>query len=211
MLFFFNHTLSGWLPRLTGAKERHADQRSTGWGVPTVTQTFKAENAASRSPRGRRAFLVLQDSPSLGPAQPCPALPCPALPSPADPQAASRPLRDPGAASPNPAGGRPATQPGLGRAGQPGQRGYQTHHGRRAASAPTAQSHKAPATPVVLVTPAGRPAPSLRWAQEAAIGGGRARDAQGRCPLDRPLRPPRLGSWAGPLRLSCFASGPSSP
>lgn len=66
----------------------------------------------------------------------------------------------------------PSRQPrsDTARAGRLDPRGPQTHHGRRAANAPTAGSHKAPATPVVLVTPAERPAPSLRWARETAIG-----------------------------------------
>ena len=88
---------------------------------------------------------------------------------------------------------------GTARAGKglvAGLRGPQTHHGRRAASAPTAQSHKAPATPVVLVTTAGRPAPSPRWARRRPLAAGEHVTIRGGA-FGPPLRAPTPRSWAG--------------
>lgn len=166
-------------------------------GVPAEAQTFNAENAASRAPRaGGRS------GPPGAPLPPGP--PSPALPrSPEGRSLASpRPRRRP----PEPSSGRAGAQPGRGRAGWHNRLGPQTHHGRRAASAPTARSHKAPATPVVLVTPAGRPAPFPRWARRrplAAFEHVMCRAVPFGPPPAPPLRPVHLllGGASSPFTL----------
>lgn len=86
--------------------------------------------------------------------EPCPALPGPASPGPARPCPAL----------PRPAGRGSSPHPPLGaqHLHRPAGAGPRL---TMAASAPTARSHTAPATPVVLVTPARRPAPASRWAR----------------------------------------------
>lgn len=80
--------------------------------------------------------------------RPSPTLPCPALPRPAGrgssphPPLGAQHLRCPADAGPR------LTM---------------------AASAPTARNHTEPATPVVLVTPARRPAPASRWARRRPL------------------------------------------
>lgn len=130
------------------------------WGpggvIPAVTQTF---NDRERSV----AVAPGQEGVPRPPGFPLPGARPARQPRRPRPGRSARPRRHPP---------EPSRQPrnDTARAGRLDPRGPQTHHGRRAANAPTAGSHKAPATPVVLVTPAGRPAPSLRWARETAIG-----------------------------------------
>lgn len=72
-----------------------------------------------------------------------------------------------------------------------------THHGRRAARAPTAASHKAPAPPVVLVTPAWRPAPFPRWARRRPMAAVEHVTSRGGALGPAPSAPHARGSGAG--------------
>ena len=197
ILFYFFLTT----PSLSGFLGSPGPNSVTLFGDRPVggpSQALKGENAALGS---GRALRLSKGSPSRGSAQSCPAR------QPRRP----RPGLSATPAPPAPAQKAAALRPNPGGKGQAaGMRGPQTHHGRRATSAPTAQSHTAPATPVVLVTPTGRPAPSPRWAQRRPLAGGQHMMRRGGALWTAP-RPPRLGSWAGPLWLSASASVPHHP
>lgn len=138
------------------ASRRQGGQPSRGPGCVTQTRSIREHGGvpvpqASRT--GGPGLSTFRTSPkSLAlpcPAQPGLTRPSPTLPCPALPRPAGR------GSSPHP----PLGAQHLHRPAGAGPRLTM------AASAPTARSHTAPATPVVLVTPARRPAPASRWAR----------------------------------------------
>lgn len=154
-------TPSGGFPGTLGPSSVTASggQPSRGPGCVIQTRSIREHDVsvhpASRT--GKPGLSIFRTSPkSL-------ALPCPALPG----------LTRPDPTLPGPALSRPA---GFGSSPHPplGAQHLRCPAGAgprltMAASAPTARSHTAPATPVVLVTPARRPAPASRWARRRPL------------------------------------------
>lgn len=103
--FFLNHTLFEWLPRLAGAKRRHADLRPAGWGSQLRPWHSKARTrpqaAGGRSET--RGFPLPRARPAL-PCRPEGRGPASLRPWRCPPQPSRRPRGDP---APAEKGGRP--------------------------------------------------------------------------------------------------------
>lgn len=138
----------------------------------------------------------------------------PALPrSPAAPQAAARPLHHPGAARWNRAAAARGPSPGGEGRGSPTGTGPRLTMAEEPRARPQPGVTRRRQRPLSWWRQLGAPPRS-----QGGLGGGHWWLAStwraGRCRLDRPLHPdsdPCLRFWAGPLRLSHFASGPSLP